>query len=134
MAPADLTLAAFTFFNTLRLASYLPQMWRIAHDTHGATAISYATWTIWIGANASTGAYAWVNLGDAWLAFVSGFNAACCSAVCGLTAWKRREWRRADDARIASAANDARIAVAAVQADPAPAPTPATAALPARVR
>jgi hypothetical protein len=99
MAAPDLTLAAFTFFNTLRLASYLPQLWRIAQDTNGATAISYASWIIWIGANASTGAYAWVNLGDRWLAFISTFNAACCLAVCMLTAWKRRQWRRANDTR-----------------------------------
>lgn len=100
MTLPDATLAAFSFFNLLRLGSYLPQLWRIARDDHGATAISYATWGTWIGANASTTAYAWVNLGDGWLAFVNGVNAACCLAVCLLTAWKRRRWRRAQEARL----------------------------------
>lgn len=92
MSLPELTLALFSFFNLLRLVSYLPQLWRIAQDTHGATAISYSSWGIWIGANASTTAYAWVNLGDRWLAGINGVNAACCAAVCALTAWKRRQW------------------------------------------
>lgn len=94
MSLPELTLALFSLFNLLRLVSYLPQLWRIARDTHGATAISYSTWGIWIGANASTCAYAWVNLGDRWLATVNGVNTGCCVAVCALTAWKRREWAR----------------------------------------
>ncbi|MCA3178486.1 MAG: hypothetical protein O9345_14060 [Burkholderiaceae bacterium] len=100
MTLPDATLAAFSFFNLLRLGSYLPQLWRIARDDHGATAISYATWGTWIGANASTTAYAWVNLGDDWLALVNGVNTGCCVGVCALTAWKRRSWRREQAARL----------------------------------
>jgi hypothetical protein len=93
MQLADLTFAAFTFFGSLRLVSYLPQLVRIARDANGASAISYVSWGIWIGANASTCAYAWVNLHDPWLALINGVNAACCAAVVGLTAHKRRRCR-----------------------------------------
>jgi hypothetical protein len=97
MAPADLTLAAFSFFSLLRLVSYLPQIWCVAHDGNGATAISYSTWAIWIGANASTAAYALVNLGDVWLATVNAVNTLCCTVVLGLAVWQRRRWRARSD-------------------------------------
>ncbi|MFN7643681.1 MAG: hypothetical protein ACK5PW_11485 [Burkholderiales bacterium] len=108
MSLPEATLAAFSFFNVLRLVSYLPQLWRIARDGHGATAISYSTWGIWIGANASTAAYAWVNLADARLAAINGINTLCCIAVCALTAFKRRQWRqRTADAASARAGSSA---------------------------
>jgi hypothetical protein len=91
---ADLTLTAFSFFNALRIVSYLPQILRVARDRSGATAISYSTWSMWTCANLSTGAYAIVNLQDAWLAVVSLVNAAGCLAVILLTLWKRRRFRR----------------------------------------
>jgi hypothetical protein len=87
---SEITLAAFSIFNILRLASNLPQIVRVASDTDGARAISYSTWSIWIGANGSTAAYAIVNISDWALFVVSLVNALGCAAVVGLTTWKRR--------------------------------------------
>lgn len=89
VASADLIAIAFNIFNLLRLGSYFPQIVAIARDNNGATAISFSCWSVWVGANATTGLYAWMNLSDINLALISTFNAVCCLAVLVLAAWKR---------------------------------------------
>ena len=87
----EITLAAFSLFNILRLGSYLPQIVRVATDTDGAKAISYSTWCLWVCANGSTAAYAVVNITDWTLFAISAVNALGCATVVGLTMWKRRQ-------------------------------------------
>jgi uncharacterized protein YjiS (DUF1127 family) len=88
----------FTISNVLRLVSYVPQIHKIARDTHGASAISYSTWILWLVANGTTAVYSISTLGDATMAWVNGLNALCCVIVIILTAFKRRQfeelWRR----------------------------------------
>jgi hypothetical protein len=73
--------------------SYLPQIYTVAKDNNGASAISYSTWGLWIGANATTALYAIYNLKDIYLASVSVVYAACCLSVILLTIVKRRRHR-----------------------------------------
>jgi hypothetical protein len=84
----------FTFFNSLRIVSYLPQIYRVARDTQGASCISYMTWMLWTAANASTSLYAFANLGDLMLGLVTLLNTVCCLTVIGLTLFKRRQFQR----------------------------------------
>ena len=90
MTNVDVLGVAFGFFN-IRLASYFPQILAVARDQNGASAISFLCWLIWIGANGSTGLYAWVKLADIPLALISAFNAACCAAVFILAIYKRNK-------------------------------------------
>jgi len=90
---AKLSFVLFTVFSSLRIVSYIPQIRRVALDDNGASAISYSTWMLWTSANLATALYASVNLGDTYLAAVSGIYAACCSVVIVLTMLKRR-WLR----------------------------------------
>ena len=94
MQVTDVVALAFGAFNALRLVSYFPQIIAVARDSGDAGAISLSCWAIWVGANASTALYAWINVGDIVLALVSVFNAVCCLAVLVLAAHKRlSRWR-----------------------------------------
>jgi hypothetical protein len=90
---SHVTFLAFVVFSSLRIVSYLPQIFRVATDNNGASAISYATWSLWVGANVSTALYASVNLQDVYLASVSILYAVCCVLVIALTIFKRRLFR-----------------------------------------
>jgi hypothetical protein len=89
-----ITFLLFAAFSSLRMFSYLPQIYSVATDKNGASAISYSTWGLWIGANATTALYALNNLNDVYLASVSMVYAACCVSVIILTVVKRRRHRR----------------------------------------
>jgi hypothetical protein len=91
MTFSDIAYYLFTTFNALRIISYLPQIYKIAQDANGASAISYSTWFLWTAANGSTAVYSFSNLGDISLALTNGFNALCCAAVVVLTAFKHRQ-------------------------------------------
>src|SRR5262245_66194731 len=90
MELSNIALFLFVMFSALRIISYLPQIYRVAADENGASAISYSTWALWVGANVSTALYAGINLRDPYLAFVSVIYATCCLTVIYLTAVKRR--------------------------------------------
>src|SRR5262245_65999755 len=81
MELSNIALFLFVMFSSLRIISYLPQIYRVAADENGASAISYSTWTLWVGANVSTALYAGINLRDPYLAFVSIIFEICCVTV-----------------------------------------------------
>lgn len=93
MTFADFSFYLFTGFNGIRIVSYLPQMIAVARDRNGASAISHATWAMWVAANGSTGLYALVNLHDPLMAAINFMNAGCCLVVIALTISKRRRSR-----------------------------------------
>lgn len=84
----------FAAFSAIRMVSYVPQILRIAQDCGGATAISYSTWSIWLGANTTMALHAAINLHDMWLAVVTASYGVCCAIVIALTAFKRMAHRR----------------------------------------
>jgi hypothetical protein len=93
MEISHVTLLFFVVFSSLRIVSYFPQIYRVATDDNGASAIAYSTWSLWVGANVSTALYASVNLQDVYLASVSILYAVCCVLVIALTIAKRRLFR-----------------------------------------
>ena len=96
MTLPEASLWAFTAFSGLRLVSYFPQIYRVARDLNGASAIAYSTWTLWTGCHVSTGLYAAINLSDSLLAAASMLYALCCVAVIAITAAKRHRLRLRD--------------------------------------
>lgn len=94
MTSDDLIVAAYGLTNALRLASYAPQIWRVARDRAGAQAISCLSWNLWTAANGTTALYAWTRLHDMPLALVNAGNALCCATVVLLTLTRRAALRR----------------------------------------
>lgn len=70
----------FIVCSGLRVASYIPQLRRIAIDS-AMTSTSYPALGLWTCTNMSTSLYALVSLNELWLALVAAAYAAC-----GLTA------------------------------------------------
>ncbi len=91
MTLADITLAAFTLCNSLRVVAYVPQIAKAARDRGGAQAVSFGTWGLFLFSHASAVAYALVNKGDWTMAFVFLSNALGCGAILLIAAWKRTQ-------------------------------------------
>jgi len=94
MTVADITLAVFTFFNTLRFLAYVPQIARALRDQSGAEAISFGTWSLFLVSHLSAVAYAIANQGDWTMATLFLSNALGCGAIIGIAAYKRSRHRR----------------------------------------
>lgn len=94
MTVADITLAAFTLSNSLRVVAYLPQIHRAARDRGGAEAISFGTWGLFFVSHASAMAYALVNKEDWMMALVFFGNALGSGAILLIAAWKRSRHHR----------------------------------------
>jgi hypothetical protein len=80
MTSAEVTLAVFTFFNSLRFLAYVPQIAKAARDQSGAEAISFGTWGLFLASHASAMAYAIENQGDWKMASLFLSNALGCGA------------------------------------------------------
>ena len=94
MTIADITLAAFTLCNSLRVVAYVPQIAKAARDRSGAEAISFGTWGLFLVSHASAAAYAFVNKEDWTMASVFLSNAIGCGAILLIAAGKRSRHRR----------------------------------------
>jgi hypothetical protein len=90
---ADVTLLAFTASNSIRVIAYVPQIWKAATDTHGAQAISFTTWALFLASHLTTAVYAVVNREDWMMATVFLANGAGCFAILALAAWRRATYR-----------------------------------------
>jgi hypothetical protein len=93
MTIADITLAAFTICNSIRVFAYVPQITKAATDEGGAQAISFTTWVLFLISNATAMAYALVNQSDWMMASMFMANAFGCTAIIAVGAWKRTRHR-----------------------------------------
>jgi len=83
---------AFMLVNSLRILAYVPQMLAAAKDIHGASGISYATWSLFLVSHLTTIVYAIVCVGDSVMALIFFGNASACLAVLTITFVKRRQY------------------------------------------
>lgn len=89
---AQLILVLYVIFNSIRVFSYLPQIFTIAKEKSAVTAISLLTWWMWTGANFISGTYATFITPDLWLAVTSFANTAGCLAVIICVMYKRKKY------------------------------------------
>lgn len=94
MTVADITLAVFTLFNSLRFLAYVPQIAKAIKDQSGAEAISFGTWALFLVSHLSAMAYAIVNQGDWAMAILFLSNAVGCGVIIVIAGWKRSRHRR----------------------------------------
>jgi hypothetical protein len=94
MTVADVTLALFSLFNSLRFLAYVPQIIKALKDTSGAEAISFGTWGLFLASHLTAMAYALVNVNNWTMAVLFLSNAIGCAAVLGIAGWKRAQHRR----------------------------------------
>jgi hypothetical protein len=94
MTVADITLAVFTLFNSLRFLAYVPQIAKAIKDQSGAEAISFGTWALFLVSHLSAMAYAVVNQGDWAMAILFLSNAVGCGVIIMIAGWKRSRHRR----------------------------------------
>ena len=94
MTVADITLAVFTLFNSLRFLAYVPQIAKAIRDQSGAEAISFGTWALFLVSHLSAMAYAIVNQGDWAMAILFLSNAVGCVVIILIAGWKRSQHRR----------------------------------------
>jgi hypothetical protein len=92
----DVTMTLFAACNGIRVLGYLPQIWKAATDSNGASAVSRMTWALFLLAHLSTIAYALVNRQDVWLAVCFAGNAMGCLAILGVAWWKGNRQSRMD--------------------------------------
>jgi hypothetical protein len=88
----DFIFGLFTVCNGLGILAYLPQLRKVAVDPNGASAISYASWLMFLSASLSTFAYALINRTDWGLAGSAACNALCCVCIIAITYCKRRRY------------------------------------------
>jgi len=93
MTVAEITFAAFTFCNSVRVVAYVPQIAKAATDQDGAQAISFTTWGLFLVSNATAVAYALVNKSDWIMAAVFLANGIGCTAIILIAAWQRSRYR-----------------------------------------
>lgn len=93
MTVAEITLAVFTLFNSLRFLAYIPQIVTAIRDQSGAAAISFGTWSLFLASHLSAMAYAIENQGDWTMASLFLSNALGCGIIILIAGWKRSRYR-----------------------------------------
>lgn len=96
-------------FNSVRVLSYIPQIFVVMKDKQGAKAISLITWSFWTGANLTTALYATIIAPDAWLAGMSYGNTLGCLIVVVMVVYKR--WKLSNDFIILDESTDLSLSV-----------------------
>jgi len=86
-------IVAFSIANAFRLLAYLPQIMLLLKQ-NDTSAVSTATWTLFLVSNAVTALYAARVTADATMCVVFFANTLCCAAIVALVHGKRWKSRR----------------------------------------